>query len=122
MSCALSAQLFLLPLSPSFPHARSPRFTPSPFLRFCLFRSNKADLDYNAVQRGDAEMSQKLWRVVRSCCELGDSNPIVQIHDQVRCKSKGRRQRAHLCMVALRDEDRSTRMRQVANKLPGSSL
>ncbi len=45
-------------------------------------RSNKADLDFNAVQRGDAEMSQKLWRVVRSCVEMGDKNPIVQIHDQ----------------------------------------
>lgn len=27
-------------------------------------------------------MSQKLWRVVRGCVELGDKNPIVQIHDQ----------------------------------------
>ena len=27
--------------------------------------SNNAELDFNAVQRGDAEMSQKLWRVVR---------------------------------------------------------
>ncbi|GMH42502.1 hypothetical protein BSKO_10421 [Bryopsis sp. KO-2023] len=44
--------------------------------------SNKADLDFNAVQRGDAEMSQKLWRVVRACVELGPENPIVQIHDQ----------------------------------------
>lgn len=44
--------------------------------------SNKADLDFNAVQRGDAEMSQKLWRVVRSCVELGEKNPIIQIHDQ----------------------------------------
>ncbi|PNW79730.1 hypothetical protein CHLRE_08g364800v5 [Chlamydomonas reinhardtii] len=44
--------------------------------------SNKAELDFNAVQRGDAEYSQKLWRVVRSCVELGDKNPIVQIHDQ----------------------------------------
>jgi hypothetical protein len=34
------------------------------------------------VQRGDAEMSQKLWRVVRSCVELGARNPLVQIHDQ----------------------------------------
>ncbi len=33
-------------------------------------------------QRGDAEMSQKLWRVVRSCVELGADNPIQQIHDQ----------------------------------------
>ena len=34
------------------------------------------------VQRGDAEMSQKLWRVVRACVELGEANPIEQIHDQ----------------------------------------
>lgn len=27
--------------------------------------SARADLDFNAVQRGDAEMAQKLWRVVR---------------------------------------------------------
>eukprot|EP00983_Pelagomonas_calceolata_P085665 1156607-Pelagomonas_calceolata.AAC.9 len=33
-------------------------------------------------------MAQKLWRVVRSCCELGDANPIVQIHDQVRASSR----------------------------------
>ncbi len=42
----------------------------------------QSDLDFNAVQRGDAEMSQKLWRVVRSCVEMGEKNPIVQIHDQ----------------------------------------
>lgn len=34
------------------------------------------------MQRGDAEQSQKLWRVVRACVELGDKNPVVQIHDQ----------------------------------------
>ncbi|KAK2080291.1 hypothetical protein QBZ16_000144 [Prototheca wickerhamii] len=44
--------------------------------------SNSAELDFNAVQRGDAEVSQKLWRVVRACVELGDANPIQQIHDQ----------------------------------------
>ncbi|KAL4423911.1 hypothetical protein ABPG75_001212 [Micractinium tetrahymenae] len=44
--------------------------------------SNSADLDFNAVQRGDAEVSQKLWRVVRACVELGEANPIEQIHDQ----------------------------------------
>ena len=37
-----------------------------------------ADLDFDAVQRGDAEMAQKLWRVVRACVEMGDGNPIVQ--------------------------------------------
>lgn len=43
---------------------------------------DRADLDFNAVQRGDAEMAQKLWRVVRACVELGSGNPLVQIHDQ----------------------------------------
>lgn len=43
---------------------------------------NKADLDFNAVQRGDAEMEQKLNRVVRACLEMGERNPIVSIHDQ----------------------------------------
>ncbi len=39
-------------------------------------------LDFNAVQRGDAEMEQKLNRVIRACVELGRGNPIVSIHDQ----------------------------------------
>ncbi|MDA0709099.1 MAG: phosphoribosylformylglycinamidine synthase, partial [bacterium] len=43
---------------------------------------NEAELDFNAVQRGDAEMEQKLNRVIRACVELGDENPIVSIHDQ----------------------------------------
>ncbi|ODN01910.1 Phosphoribosylformylglycinamidine synthase [Orchesella cincta] len=43
---------------------------------------NKANLDFDAVQRGDAEMEQKLNRVIRSCLELGENNPICSIHDQ----------------------------------------
>jgi len=43
---------------------------------------NVAELDFNAVQRGDAEMEQKLNRVIRACSELGENNPIVSIHDQ----------------------------------------
>ncbi len=43
---------------------------------------NVAELDFNAVQRGDAEMEQKVHRVIRACVELGDDNPIVSIHDQ----------------------------------------
>lgn len=41
-----------------------------------------ADLDFNAVQRGDAEMENKMNRVIRACVELGARNPIVSIHDQ----------------------------------------
>lgn len=43
---------------------------------------NVADLDFNAVQRGDAEMEQKMNRVIRACVELGEQNPIISIHDQ----------------------------------------
>jgi len=43
---------------------------------------NVAELDFNAVQRGDAEMEQKLNRVIRACSEMGNLNPIVSIHDQ----------------------------------------
>jgi len=43
---------------------------------------NIAELDFNAVQRGDAEMEQKMNRVIRACVEMGDDNPIVSIHDQ----------------------------------------
>lgn len=43
---------------------------------------NAAHLDFNAVQRGDAEMEQKTNRVIRTCVELGADNPIVSIHDQ----------------------------------------
>ncbi len=43
---------------------------------------NVEELDFNAVQRGDAEMEQKLNRVIRACIEMGDRNPILSIHDQ----------------------------------------
>jgi phosphoribosylformylglycinamidine synthase len=43
---------------------------------------NPDELDFDAVQRGDAEMEQKVNRVIRACCEFGADNPIVSIHDQ----------------------------------------
>ncbi|MFA5354822.1 MAG: phosphoribosylformylglycinamidine synthase, partial [Thermodesulfovibrionales bacterium] len=43
---------------------------------------NVEELDFNAVQRGDAEMEQKLNRVIRACVELTEANPIISIHDQ----------------------------------------
>ncbi|EKX40946.1 hypothetical protein GUITHDRAFT_159919 [Guillardia theta CCMP2712] len=46
------------------------------------FGDQSADLDFNAVQRGDAEMEQKMNRVMRACIELGERNPIVSLHDQ----------------------------------------
>jgi len=43
---------------------------------------NREELDFNAVQRGNAQMEQKMNRVIRACIEMGDSNPIISIHDQ----------------------------------------
>ncbi len=43
---------------------------------------NIEELDFSAVQRGDAEMEQKVNRVIRACIEMGEKNPIVSIHDQ----------------------------------------
>ena len=48
-------------------------------------KDTELDLDFNAVQRGDAEMENRMNRVIRSCIELGPQNPIVSIHDQVMC-------------------------------------
>jgi len=41
-----------------------------------------AELDFNAVQRGDAEMEQKMNRVIRACNEMGGRTLIEVIHDQ----------------------------------------
>jgi len=43
---------------------------------------NEEELDFNAVQRGDAEMEQKMNRVIRACIEMGENTPIVSVHDQ----------------------------------------
>ena len=54
------------------------------FANLFLFQGkNEEELDFQAVQRGDAEMEQKVNRVIRACVELGEKNPIVSIHDQV---------------------------------------
>lgn len=43
---------------------------------------NASELDFGAVQRGDAEMEQKLNRAIRACTEMKENNPICSIHDQ----------------------------------------
>jgi phosphoribosylformylglycinamidine synthase len=42
---------------------------------------NLQDLDFNAVQRGDPEMGQRVNRLMRACQELGAENPILNAHD-----------------------------------------
>lgn len=43
---------------------------------------NSSDRDLGAVQRGDAEMEQKMNRALRACLERASENPISSIHDQ----------------------------------------
>jgi len=43
---------------------------------------NESSLDFNAVQRGDAEMEQKMNRVIRACNEMGERTLVDVIHDQ----------------------------------------
>ena len=43
---------------------------------------NVAELDFNAVQRGDPEMERKGAEVIKTCVEMGDDNPIISAHDQ----------------------------------------
>ena len=42
---------------------------------------NVQELDFNAVQRGDPEMEQRMNRLMRACAELGEANPVVSAHD-----------------------------------------
>ena len=43
---------------------------------------NTEALDFNSVQRGNAEMENRANRVIRACVEMGKNNPISSIHDQ----------------------------------------
>ena len=43
--------------------------------------SNDEDLDFNSVQRGNAEMQRRCQEVIDACVAMGERNPILAIHD-----------------------------------------
>ncbi|MBL8539468.1 MAG: phosphoribosylformylglycinamidine synthase, partial [Betaproteobacteria bacterium] len=43
--------------------------------------SNKEDLDFDSVQRGNAEIQRRAQEVIDRCWALGEANPILSIHD-----------------------------------------
>jgi phosphoribosylformylglycinamidine synthase len=43
--------------------------------------SNTADLDFDSVQRGNAEIQRRAQEAIDRCCALGERNPILSIHD-----------------------------------------
>jgi phosphoribosylformylglycinamidine synthase len=42
---------------------------------------NTADLDFDSVQRGNAELQRRAQEVIDRCWQLGESNPVLSIHD-----------------------------------------
>ena len=43
--------------------------------------SNQEDLDFDSVQRGNAEIQRRAQEVIDRCWSLGEDNPILSIHD-----------------------------------------
>ena len=43
--------------------------------------TNTADLDFDSVQRGNAEIERRAQEVIDRCWQLGAGNPILSIHD-----------------------------------------
>ncbi|HKY02193.1 MAG TPA: phosphoribosylformylglycinamidine synthase, partial [Burkholderiales bacterium] len=43
--------------------------------------ANAADLDFDSVQRGNAEIERRAQEVIDRCIALGEANPILSIHD-----------------------------------------
>jgi phosphoribosylformylglycinamidine synthase len=43
--------------------------------------ANAADLDFDSVQRGNAEIQRRAQEVIDRCWQAGEANPIVSIHD-----------------------------------------
>jgi len=43
--------------------------------------ANAEDLDFDSVQRGNAEMQRRAQEVIDRCWQLGPANPVLSIHD-----------------------------------------
>ena len=43
--------------------------------------ANTADLDFDSVQRGNAEIERRAQEVIDRCWQMADANPILSIHD-----------------------------------------
>ncbi len=43
--------------------------------------TNNLELDFNSVQRDNAELQRRAQEVINSCCNLLEQNPILSIHD-----------------------------------------
>ncbi|MDE0837852.1 MAG: phosphoribosylformylglycinamidine synthase, partial [Kiritimatiellae bacterium] len=77
--------------------------------------SNAEDLDFNSVQRGNAEMERRCQEVINSCIALGDDNPIQIIHDV------GAGGLSNACPELIESTGGSFELRNVPNQEPSMS-
>jgi phosphoribosylformylglycinamidine synthase len=77
--------------------------------------SNAEDLDFNSVQRGNAEMERRCQEVINGCIALGDENPIQIIHDV------GAGGLSNACPELIESTGGSFELRKVPNQEPSMS-
>ena len=79
--------------------------------------ANTADLDFDSVQRGNAEIQRRAQEVIDRCWALGADNPILSIHDV----GAGGLSNALPELVARRRRGARIDLRAVPNEEPGMS-
>ncbi len=75
------------------------------------------DLDFASVQRGNPEIQRRAQEVIDRCWQLGDSNPIISIHDV----GAGGLSNAMPELVADADRGGRFELRAIPNDEPGMS-
>ncbi|MBI4006653.1 MAG: phosphoribosylformylglycinamidine synthase, partial [Gammaproteobacteria bacterium] len=76
-----------------------------------------ASLDFASVQRDNAEMQRRCQEVIDACCALGETNPIISIHDV----GAGGLSNALPEMVSTSQRGAYFELRNIPNAEPGMS-
>ena len=79
--------------------------------------TNEEGLDFDSVQRGNAEIERRAQEVIDRCCALGEANPILSIHDV----GAGGLSNAVPELVHSAGRGGSLDLREVPNEEPGMS-
>ena len=74
--------------------------------------TNAEALDFDSVQRGNAEMERRCQEVIETCCAMGDKNPILAIHDI------GAGGLSNACPEIVEDVGADFELREVHNEEP----
>ena len=74
--------------------------------------TNAEALDFDSVQRGNAEMERRAQEVIETCCAMGDKNPILAIHDI------GAGGLSNACPEIVEDTGADFELREVHNEEP----